>query len=62
MSDKRTNTWSSENAHLTIFFQKNLIVFAQSNAKDDGRDVFKAMYPFLPFTPLTTYVKHATAH
>jgi hypothetical protein len=45
--------------YLTTFFEQNLVVFAKSHAKYDGRHVFEAMDPFLPFTSLAAYVEHA---
>ena len=44
--------------YLIACFEKNLIIFAQCNAEDDGRDVFEAVYPLLAFTPLATNIKH----
>ena len=50
--------WSAS-THLVTFFQQHLIVFAQSDAEDDRRDVFKTVNPLLPFASLTADVEHA---
>jgi hypothetical protein len=47
-----------DSSYLIRFFQKHLIVFAESNTEDDGGDIFKAMNPFLPFASLSTHIKH----
>lgn len=46
-------------AYLVAGLEENLIVFAESNAKDDGSNVLEAMYPLLPLTSLPTNVEHA---
>jgi hypothetical protein len=45
--------------YLAVLLKQNLIIFAQSNTEDNGRHIFEAMYPLLPFTTLTTNVEHA---
>lgn len=44
--------------HFIIFCQHK-IVGTQSNTKDDSSNSFKTMYPFFPFWPLTTNIKHS---
>jgi len=48
--------------YLIACFKENLIIFAQRNAEDDGRDVLETVYPLLAFTPLTTNIKHTIVH
>lgn len=46
--------------YLITLFQKHLIVFTQSDAKNDRRYVLEAMNPFFPLASLATHVEHAT--
>lgn len=45
--------------YLVRFLEEYLIVFTQSHTKYNGCDVFKAMDPLLPFTPLAANIEHA---
>ena len=54
-SDPKTETY-----HTLIFIQ-HLIIFAQTNKKDQGRDIFETVNPLLPFTTLTTDIKEAVS-
>lgn len=45
-------------SYLVILLQKNLIIFTQSNAKDDWSDILEAMNPLLSLTSLATHIKH----
>ena len=51
---------SVHHAYLVTLFQQDLIVLAERYAKNDRRDILKAMNPFLPFTPLPADIKHAS--
>ena len=42
-----------------LVFMKHLIVFGHGHAKDDGRDVLKAMDPLLPLGTLTSDVEQS---
>lgn len=46
-------------AYLTALLEQDLVVLAQSYAKDDGCDVFEAVNPLLPFASLAAHVEHA---
>ena len=45
--------------YLTAFLEQHLVVLAQGNTEDDGRDVLEAVNPFLAFTTLPAHIKHA---
>ena len=42
-----------------LVFEEQLIVLGDGNEEKDGRDVLKAMYPFLSLGPLTSNIEHA---
>ena len=43
----------------SLIFEEQLVVLRYSNQEKDGRDVLKAVYPFLPFRSLTSNIEHA---
>ena len=49
-----------EGTYLITLFQKHLIVFTQSDAKDNRCYVLETMDPFFPLTSLATHIEHAT--
>ena len=42
----------------SLVLEEQLIVLRYSNQEKDGRDVLKAVYPFLSFRPLTSNIEH----
>jgi hypothetical protein len=48
-----------KSTHLAILLQQHLVIFAQGDAEDDGRDVLEAVYPLLALASLAADVKHA---
>jgi hypothetical protein len=51
--------WSQEGTYLIALLQKHLIIFTESDTKDDRRNVFKTVDPFLALTALAANVEHA---
>ena len=45
--------------HLATLLQQHLIILAERNAEDDGRDILETVNPLLPLTPLTSHIEHA---
>lgn len=44
--------------YLISLLQKDLIVFTERRTEDNTRYALEAVYPLLPFTPLTTHIEH----
>ena len=42
----------------SLIFEEQLVVLRYSNQEKDGRDVLKAVYPFLSFRSLTSNIEH----
>jgi len=56
---KKNTSSYKEYSYLATLLQQNLVILAQGDTEDDGRDVLEAVDPLLAFASLPSHIKHA---